>query len=121
MNCPSCQTDNPPDAKFCKECATPFLTSKPSPPHEPIPSQVTRTLKVTREQVEPEELATVSLFASRYQIIQELGHGGMGRVYRNLIRQATKQGYAYDYLHPCEDFESLADYPPYIQLMKPKG
>ncbi|MDH7512252.1 MAG: hypothetical protein QHH14_04815 [Clostridiales bacterium] len=39
----------------------------------------------------------------------------------NLIRQATKQGYRYDYLHPCEDFECLADYPPYIQLMKPKG
>jgi len=41
----------------------------------------------------------------------------------NLIRQATKQGYTYEHLHlhPCEDFESLADYPPYIQLMKPKG
>ena len=39
----------------------------------------------------------------------------------NIIRQATKEGYGYDYLHPCEDFELLADYPPYIQLMKPKG
>ena len=39
----------------------------------------------------------------------------------NLIRQATKEGYDYSSLHPCEDFESLADYPPYIQLMKPKG
>jgi tetratricopeptide (TPR) repeat protein len=39
----------------------------------------------------------------------------------NLLRQATKEGYNYDDLHPCEDFESLADYPPYIQLMKPKG
>jgi predicted Zn-dependent protease len=39
----------------------------------------------------------------------------------NLLRQATKQGYAYSYIHPTEDFESLADYPPYVQLMKPKG
>jgi tetratricopeptide (TPR) repeat protein len=39
----------------------------------------------------------------------------------NLLRQATKQGYAYSDIHPTEDFESLADYPPYIQLMKPKG
>jgi len=39
----------------------------------------------------------------------------------NLLRQATKEGYPYPNLHPCEDFESLADYPPYIKLMKPKG
>jgi tetratricopeptide (TPR) repeat protein/tRNA A-37 threonylcarbamoyl transferase component Bud32 len=39
----------------------------------------------------------------------------------NLLRQAIKQGYAYSYIHPTEDFESLADFPPYIQLMKPKG
>jgi len=39
----------------------------------------------------------------------------------NLLRPAIKQGYAYSSIHPTEDFESLADYPPYIQLMKPKG
>ncbi len=39
----------------------------------------------------------------------------------NLLRQATKEGYAFSALHPLEDFEPLADYPPYIQLMKPKG
>jgi tetratricopeptide (TPR) repeat protein len=39
----------------------------------------------------------------------------------NLLRQAIKQGYRYDSIHPTEDFETLADFPPYIQLMKPKG
>jgi hypothetical protein len=39
----------------------------------------------------------------------------------SLLRQATKEGYSYSSIHPTEDFESLADYPPYIQLMKPKG
>jgi tetratricopeptide (TPR) repeat protein len=39
----------------------------------------------------------------------------------NLLRQATKEGYTYSSIHPTEDFESLADYPPYIRLMKPKG
>ena len=38
-----------------------------------------------------------------------------------LLRQAIKQGSAYSNLHPIEDFESLADYPPFILLMKPKG
>jgi tetratricopeptide (TPR) repeat protein len=39
----------------------------------------------------------------------------------NLLRQATKEGYSFSDIHPTEDFESLTDYPPYIQLMKPKG
>ena len=39
----------------------------------------------------------------------------------NLLRQATKEGFSYSSIHPTEDFESLADYPPYIQMMKPKG
>jgi hypothetical protein len=39
----------------------------------------------------------------------------------SLLRQATKQGYAYSTIHPTEDFESLADYPPYIQIIKPRG
>jgi predicted Zn-dependent protease len=39
----------------------------------------------------------------------------------NLLRQAIKQGYAYSDIHPTHDFESLEDFPPYIQLMKPKG
>ena len=39
----------------------------------------------------------------------------------SLLRQAIKQGYAYSNIHPIEDFESLDAYPPYVQLMKPKG
>jgi hypothetical protein len=39
----------------------------------------------------------------------------------SLLRQATKEGFAYPNIHPTEDFEPLADYPPYIQLVKPKG
>jgi tetratricopeptide (TPR) repeat protein len=39
----------------------------------------------------------------------------------SLLRQAIKQGYSYASLQSIEDFESLADYPPFVQLMKPKG
>jgi hypothetical protein len=39
----------------------------------------------------------------------------------NLLRQAIKEGSAYSSLHAVEDFESLADYPPFVQFMKPKG
>jgi serine/threonine-protein kinase len=80
MKCPSCKTDNPPDSKFCKECATPLPVSKPpSPP-------ATETLDAPRE-----ELTTGSLFAGRYQIIEELGHGGMGRIYRALDKKLNEE------------------------------
>jgi len=39
----------------------------------------------------------------------------------NLLRKATGEGYSFRNLHLDEDLESLADYPPFIQFMKPKG
>jgi len=69
--CPTCQTDNPETLKFCGECGTQL----PSP-HD-LPSAMTETF-----QTPIRELTTGSTFAARYQIIEELGKGGMGRVYK---------------------------------------
>ena len=71
MKCPKCETVNPADSKFCKECAT----SLPSSDKPQI--SVTRTLETTAD-----EFARGTLFAGRYEIIEELGVGGMGKVYR---------------------------------------
>jgi len=69
MKCPKCHFDNPSDSKFFKECGTQII------PLEKIP--FTETLETPKE-----ELTTGSTFAGRYQIIEELGKGGMGKVYK---------------------------------------
>jgi serine/threonine protein kinase/tetratricopeptide (TPR) repeat protein len=78
IKCPECDTANPSDSKYCKECA------KPLPSPEDI--EVTKTMEAAQE-----ELTTGSTFGDRYQIIEELGKGGMGRVYRVLDKKLKEE------------------------------
>jgi len=71
MKCPKCHSENPADSKYCKECATPIS-------HSELPQvSVTSTLETSRE-----TLGRGTLFAGRYEVIEALGIGGMGEVYR---------------------------------------
>jgi serine/threonine protein kinase/tetratricopeptide (TPR) repeat protein len=78
IKCPECDTSNPSDSRYCKQCAT----ALPSP--EDI--KVTETMEAAQE-----ELTTGSTFAERYQIIEELGKGGMGKVYRVLDKKLKEE------------------------------
>ena len=71
IKCPKCNTENSDTLKFCGECGTSLSSSS-----EVSPS-MTKTLKTPIRRLE-----IGSTFAGRYEILKELGQGGMGEVYR---------------------------------------
>jgi len=80
IKCPKCHTNNPETLKFCGECGT--RLDLPQTPQ----ISATRTLETT-----PDELGRGSLFAGRYEIIEELGTGGMGRIYRAFDKKIDEE------------------------------
>lgn len=81
VTCPKCHTDNPDTLKFCGECGTRLVPSS-----KQIQPEGTETL-----QAPVREPTTGSTFAGRYQIIEELGKGGMGKVYRVLDKKLGEE------------------------------
>jgi len=74
MKCPKCRKDNLSDSKYCQECAEPL--------YENLLITQTQTLKKAGKALSPG-----SIFAGKYQIIEEIGKGGMGWVYRAFDRE----------------------------------
>ena len=69
MKCPNCQTENPEDSKYCKECASPLTL------REEFGATVT---------LKPSEAGLLkgTVIAGKYRIDKMIGRGGMGIIYQ---------------------------------------
>jgi serine/threonine-protein kinase len=95
MTCPSCRAPNPDAQPCCAQCGARL------PSRDASDDAATRTAPHA-----PDALDTGTTFAGRYQIIEELGRGGMGRVYK-VIDQEVHAKVALKLIRP----EIAADQP----------
>lgn len=88
MKCEKCGFENPANSQFCNKCGTQNIHSKEDS------SPQTRTLKLPVQ-----KLSIGSTFGGRYQVVEQIGIGGMGKVYK-VFDKEIKEMVALKLLNP---------------------
>jgi serine/threonine protein kinase/Tfp pilus assembly protein PilF len=73
MKCPSCRSDNPSDSRYCGKCGSAIEDAAPTMSYSPAEVETVGTTL---------RFHPGDRFGDRYTIIEEIGEGGMGRIYK---------------------------------------
>jgi len=73
MVCPSCQSDNEEGTQYCRKCSARL-----------VPGGTTVTLETATLDAPPPAILHATKFAGRFRILEEIGTGSMGTVYKAL-------------------------------------
>jgi tetratricopeptide (TPR) repeat protein/tRNA A-37 threonylcarbamoyl transferase component Bud32 len=79
----SCQFENPPETHYCGNCGKPL--------HFKVEDDLLFAKTLTLDTSSIIHLERGTLFAGRYEVIEELGRGGMGSVYRVLDKKINEE------------------------------
>jgi eukaryotic-like serine/threonine-protein kinase len=86
MQCPLCLTDNPATADRCGKCSTPLpisdVTISPTAVGRTEAWSVAVTPRPSSEAASKGQLEAGTILADRFEVLQLLGQGGMGAVYK---------------------------------------
>jgi serine/threonine protein kinase/Flp pilus assembly protein TadD len=81
MKCQKCDAENPETSRFCGSCAAPLESLEPTK-EAPAPSSTPPLSKTKTFMASIKDIKAGTTFAKRYHIIEEIGRGGMGTVYK---------------------------------------
>jgi TolB-like protein/Tfp pilus assembly protein PilF len=117
--CPNCESENPDSAEFCLECGAKMEPEKEAPPPPVAPSPVEPEASPPPESyLEPPEeeaaepSAPRSLFGERYNVIEIIGSGRLGTVYKvfdkALDRELALKSFAPEIAKNTEAFQGFS-------------